>query len=202
MLQLLRHNFDICKKGLGKSTINLSHDCRSCNPDQNLSRILSTSANHKMTMFPLNTFAYTLTIQGWQDVRNARKRNKTLRDWNHLLIKDSLCLTGIFYLITEILRWVRQIEYTKKEIFAKIFFSHMIMVFAKTMWNTARPWRNNIILNSVRQHNHFITQSTYIGYMFRLQISHLQACFCHLNQKMLCILWDPIEISSGNVNRL
>jgi len=26
----------------------------------------------------------------------------------------------------------------------------------------------NIILNSVRQHNYFITQGNYIGYMFRL----------------------------------
>jgi len=33
MLQLLGHNFDICKEGLGKTTIKLSHDCRSCNPD-------------------------------------------------------------------------------------------------------------------------------------------------------------------------
>jgi len=28
--------------------------------------------------------------------------------------------------------------------------------------------KRNIILNSVRQHNYFITQGTYIGYMFRL----------------------------------
>jgi len=50
----------------------------------------------------------------------------------------------------------------------------------------------NIILNSVRQHNYFITQGKYIGYMFRLQISHLQVYFCHLSHKMLCKLWDPI----------
>ena len=31
------------------------------------------------------------------------------------------------------------------------------------------------MLNSVRQHNCFITQGCYIGYMFRLLISHLQA---------------------------
>jgi len=30
-------------------------------------------------------------------------------------------------------------------------------------------------INSVRQHNCFITQSNYIGYMFRLLNSHLQA---------------------------
>jgi len=35
----------------------------------------------------------------------------------------------------------------------------------------------NMILNSVRQHNYFITQGNYIGYMFRLLISHLQAYF-------------------------
>jgi len=29
-------------------------------------------------------------------------------------------------------------------------------------------YKRNIILNSVRQHNHFITQGIYIGYMFRL----------------------------------
>jgi len=35
----------------------------------------------------------------------------------------------------------------------------------------------NIILNNVRLHNYVITQGTYIGYMFRLKISHLQAYF-------------------------
>jgi len=32
-----------------------------------------------------------------------------------------------------------------------------------------------ITLNSVRQHNCFVKQGSYIGYMFRLLISHLQA---------------------------
>jgi len=31
-------------------------------------------------------------------------------------------------------------------------------------------------INSVRQHNYFITQGNYIYYMFRLLNSHLQAC--------------------------
>jgi len=57
-------------------------------------------------------------------------------------------------------------------------------------------YKRNIILNSVCQHNYFITQGTYIGYMFRLQTSHLQAYFCHLSQKMLCTLWDPIVFTS------
>jgi hypothetical protein len=32
-------------------------------------------------------------------------------------------------------------------------------------------------LSSVRQHNYFITQGNYIGYMFRLLISQLRAYF-------------------------
>jgi len=41
---------------------------------------------------------------------------------------------------------------------------------------TRKLFQDNIMLNSVRQHNCFIiTQGSYIGYMFRLLISHLQA---------------------------
>jgi len=47
-------------------------------------------------------------------------------------------------------------------------------------------YKRNITLNCVRQHNCFITQGNYIGYMFRLLISHLQAYFCQLSHKMLC----------------
>ena len=36
---------------------------------------------------------------------------------------------------------------------------------------------SNIALNSVRQHNYFITQGNYVGYMFRLLFSDLQAYF-------------------------
>jgi len=57
-------------------------------------------------------------------------------------------------------------------------------------------YKRNIILNRLRQHNYFIIQGTYIGYMFRLQISHLQDYFCHLSHKMLCTLWDPIVYKS------
>jgi len=42
------------------------------------------------------------------------------------------------------------------------------------------------MLNSVRQHNRFITQGTYIGYMFQLLISHLRAYFSQLSHKTLC----------------
>jgi len=42
------------------------------------------------------------------------------------------------------------------------------------------------MLNSVRQHNRFITQSNYIGYMFQLLIIHLQAYFNWFSHKMLC----------------
>jgi hypothetical protein len=54
----------------------------------------------------------------------------------------------------------------------------------------------NMTINSARQHNYFITQGTYIGYMFRLKISHLQAYFCHLSHKMLCTLWDSIVFTT------
>ena len=46
-------------------------------------------------------------------------------------------------------------------------------------------------LNSVRHHNCFITQSNYIGYMFRLLISHPQAYFNGFNHQMLYTHWDP-----------
>jgi len=36
---------------------------------------------------------------------------------------------------------------------------------------------SNMILNNARQHNFFITRGNYIGYMFRLLFSHLQAYF-------------------------
>jgi len=49
---------------------------------------------------------------------------------------------------------------------------------------TRCAYKRNIILNSVRQHNYFITQGNYIGYMFRLYICHLQAYFCRLSHKM------------------
>ena len=41
-----------------------------------------------------------------------------------------------------------------------------------------------IVLNSVRQHKWFITQSSYVGYMFRLLISHLQAYFNRFNHTL------------------
>ena len=55
---------------------------------------------------------------------------------------------------------------------------------------------NFIILNSVRQHNHFY----YSRHLHRLHVStiniNLQVCFCHLIHKMLCTLWDPIVLTS------
>jgi len=57
-------------------------------------------------------------------------------------------------------------------------------------------YKRKIILNSVRQHDYFITHVNYIGYMFRLFISNLQAYFCQLSHKMLCTLWGPIVSTS------
>ena len=61
---------------------------------------------------------------------------------------------------------------------------------------------NVIILYSVRQHNYFITQSNYIGYMIRPYFSHLQDYFCHLSHQMLCTLWDPIVFTAIKLNNL
>jgi len=38
-------------------------------------------------------------------------------------------------------------------------------------------------INSVRQHNCFITQGNYVGYMFRLINSHLQAYYLHVKSQ-------------------
>ena len=54
----------------------------------------------------------------------------------------------------------------------------------------------NIMLNSVRQHNCFITQDSYIGYMFRLLISLLQAYSSQLSHKTLCTHWDTSVFTS------
>ena len=62
--------------------------------------------------------------------------------------------------------------------------------------------KSNIILNSVRQHNYFITRGNYIGYMFGLLISHLLAYFCQLSHKMLCTYWDPIVFTSMEYMKL
>ena len=63
-------------------------------------------------------------------------------------------------------------------------------------------YKRNITLNSVRQHSYCITEGNYIGYMFRLYISHLQAYFCHLSHKMLCTLWDPFVFTSMEYTKL
>ena len=50
--------------------------------------------------------------------------------------------------------------------------------------------------NSKCQHKCFITQSNYIGYMFLLLISYLQAYFNRFSNKMLCTHWDPSVFTS------
>jgi len=60
----------------------------------------------------------------------------------------------------------------------------------------------NIMLNSVRQHNCFITQSNYIGYMFRLLVSHLQAYFNRFSHKMLGTHWIQACLHQRNTNDL
>ena len=47
------------------------------------------------------------------------------------------------------------------------------------------------MINSVRQHSYFITQSNYLGYML-----HVQAYFNLFTHKMLCTHWDPSLFTS------
>jgi len=62
----------------------------------------------------------------------------------------------------------------------------------------------NIILNNVRQYNYFVTQGNYIGYMFRLLVSHLQAyffnwvarCFAHIGIPSCLHSWKYIKVKS------
>jgi len=53
-----------------------------------------------------------------------------------------------------------------------IFYVQIKLYIADMKWfyYSVCKYVCSIILNSVRQHNYFITQGIYIGYMFRLQI--------------------------------
>ena len=53
-----------------------------------------------------------------------------------------------------------------------------------------------IVLNSVRQHNCFIIQRSYIGYMFRLIDQSSSGLFSRLSHKVLCTHWDPSVFTS------
>ena len=48
-----------------------------------------------------------------------------------------------------------------------------------------------MILNNVRQHNCFIVEGSYIGYMFRLTDQSSSGLFSRLSHKVLCTHWDP-----------
>jgi len=61
----------------------------------------------------------------------------------------------------------------------------------------------NGILNNVRQHNYFIIQGNYTGYMFQLLLSHFQAYFipnrCEddwttVKTHSLCILCNKVVV--------
>ena len=53
-----------------------------------------------------------------------------------------------------------------------------------------------MILNNVRQHNCFIIQGSYIGYMFRLIDQSSSGLFSRLSHKVLCTHWDPSVCTS------
>jgi len=48
-----------------------------------------------------------------------------------------------------------------------------------------------MVLNNVRQHDCFIIQGSYIGYMFRLIHQSSSDLFSRLSDKVLCTHWDP-----------
>ena len=48
-----------------------------------------------------------------------------------------------------------------------------------------------MILNDVRQHNCFIIQGSYIGYMLRLIDQSSSGLFSRLSHKVLCTHGDP-----------
>ena len=57
--------------------------------------------------------------------------------------------------------------------------------------------RNSVmILNNVRQHNCFVIQGSYIGYMFRLIDQSSSGLFSRLSHKVLCRRWDPSVYTS------
>jgi len=59
-----------------------------------------------------------------------------------------------------------------------------------------RNRRPDITLNSVRQHNHFITQGNYKATCFDYRLVILRPILFQLCHKTLCTLWDPIVFTS------
>ena len=53
-----------------------------------------------------------------------------------------------------------------------------------------------MISNNVRQHNCFIIQGSYIGYMLRLIEYSSSSLFSRLSHKVLCTNWDPCVCTS------
>ena len=53
-----------------------------------------------------------------------------------------------------------------------------------------------VISNNIRQQNCFITQGSYIGYMFRLIDQSFSGLFSRLSHKVQCTHWDPTACTS------
>jgi len=53
-----------------------------------------------------------------------------------------------------------------------------------------------MISNNVREHNCFIVQGGYTGYMFRLIDQSSSGLFSRLSHKVLCTHWDPSVFTS------
>ena len=58
-------------------------------------------------------------------------------------------------------------------------------------------WIRIVILILYISTSVFITQGNYIGYMFRVLNTHLQAYSLQLSHRMLCTHWDPSVFTSG-----
>jgi len=66
----------------------------------------------------------------------------------------------------------------------------------KDVTNTDITTLHSIILNSVRQHNQFITQGNYKATCFDYRLVILRPILSIVSHKMLCTLWDPIVFTS------
>ena len=79
----------------------------------------------------------------------------------------------------------------------------LILLTWRIWWapNNASKWQIGFNwafkgLNNVSQHNCFITQGSYIGYMFRLIDQSSSGLFSRLSHQVLCTHWDPSVFTS------
>jgi len=76
---------------------------------------------------------------------------------------------------------------------AQLFLLHKVITWATCFDYWTVIFRPILQYWFVRQHSCFITQSNYIGYMFRLINNHRPILY-RLSHRMLCTHWDPMTI--------